>query len=127
MHIVGWQKVGVSERPARHDEETVISYKMCVSGKINKGPGKSPADNRRQGHRSVRRGRATSSKRGSSLPELGYVGETHGDQRQAHSGRSGYGLRPRRVHIGCDSEGHIYNVNADTAAARIAGELRRKA
>ncbi len=26
--------------------------------------------------------------------------------------------------VGCDSEGNVYNINADTAAARIAGELK---
>ncbi len=26
--------------------------------------------------------------------------------------------------LGCDSEGHVYNINADTAAARIAGEMK---
>ena len=25
--------------------------------------------------------------------------------------------------VGCDTQGHVYNINADTAAARIAGEL----
>ena len=26
--------------------------------------------------------------------------------------------------VGCDSEGNVYNINADTAAAKIAGELK---
>jgi acetylglutamate kinase len=29
--------------------------------------------------------------------------------------------------IGCDNEGNIYNINADTAAAKIAGELQAEA
>lgn len=58
--------------------------------------------------------------------ELGYVGEiTKVNVKQVQAALDA-GTIPVISTIGCDNAGNIYNINADTVAARIAGELKAK-
>lgn len=56
--------------------------------------------------------------------ELGYVGKIVEVNTELilHSLENGY--LPVISTVGCDDEGHIYNVNADTAASALAGALK---
>ena len=55
---------------------------------------------------------------------LGYVGEITDVNVQPILDVLEKGYIPVVSTVGCDSEGNSYNINADTAAARIAGELK---
>ena len=55
--------------------------------------------------------------------ELGYVGNICGVNIQPVTDLLERGYIPVISTIGCDSEGNAYNINGDTAAARIAGAL----
>ncbi len=55
---------------------------------------------------------------------LGYVGEITGVNVQPILDVLDMGYIPVVSTVGCDNEGNSYNINADTAAARIAGELK---
>jgi acetylglutamate kinase len=56
--------------------------------------------------------------------ELGFVGEiTNVNVNQITAALSA-GLIPVISSIGCDKKGNVYNINADTVAARISGELK---
>ncbi|NLK39907.1 MAG: acetylglutamate kinase [Clostridiales bacterium] len=104
------------------DEETAEIVQMVLAGKINKGLvnlleniggkaiGLSGADG------SLIEARMLDEK-------LGYVGEiTNINPKPIHDLLE-KGYIPVISTVGCDKEGHIYNINADTAAARIAGVL----
>ena len=54
---------------------------------------------------------------------LGYVGETTRTDVRPILDVLEKGYIPVVSTVGCDREGNVYNINADTAAARIAGEL----
>ena len=56
--------------------------------------------------------------------ELGFVGEITNVNPQPILDVLDKGYIPVISTIGCDSEGHAYNINADTAAARIAAGLK---
>ncbi|MBE6753818.1 MAG: acetylglutamate kinase [Ruminococcaceae bacterium] len=56
-------------------------------------------------------------------PRLGYVGEITNINTQPVLDVLEKGYIPVISTVGCDREGNIYNINADTAAARIAGML----
>ncbi|MBQ9080624.1 MAG: acetylglutamate kinase [Clostridia bacterium] len=56
-------------------------------------------------------------------PALGYVGEITGINAKPILDVIEKGYIPVISTVGCDSEGNVYNINADTAAAKIAGEL----
>ncbi len=56
-------------------------------------------------------------------PELGFVGEITGVNTQPILDVLEKGYIPVISTVGFDREGHVYNINADTAAARIAGML----
>ncbi len=56
-------------------------------------------------------------------PELGYVGEITNVNVKPILDVLDKGYIPVVSTVGCDMQGHVYNINADTAAARIAGEL----
>ena len=56
-------------------------------------------------------------------PELGYVGEIVSVNTDIILDLLAMGYIPVISTVGYDKEGHVYNINADTAAARIAGEL----
>lgn len=55
---------------------------------------------------------------------LGYVGEITGVNTQPILDLLETGYIPVISSVGCDSIGNVYNINADTAAARIAGSLK---
>jgi len=57
-------------------------------------------------------------------PELGYVGEITNVNTQPILDVLDKGYIPVISTVGCDNEGNTYNINADTAAARIAGMLK---
>jgi acetylglutamate kinase len=56
--------------------------------------------------------------------ELGYVGEIVNVNPQPIFDLLEKGYIPVISTVGCDNEGNIYNINADTAASRIAGTLK---
>ncbi len=56
-------------------------------------------------------------------PELGYVGEIVSVNTDVILDLLAMGYIPVISTVGYDKDGHVYNINADTAAARIAGEL----
>lgn len=56
-------------------------------------------------------------------PALGFVGEITKVNIKPILDVIDKGYIPVVSTVGCDNEGHVYNINADTAAARIAGEL----
>lgn len=55
--------------------------------------------------------------------ELGYVGEITGVDISVIAYPLEQGYIPVIATVGCDDEGNVYNINADTAAAAIASEL----
>ncbi|MCR5646910.1 MAG: acetylglutamate kinase, partial [Acholeplasmatales bacterium] len=56
-------------------------------------------------------------------PDLGYVGEIVSVNTDVILDLLSMGYIPVISTVGFDKDGHVYNINADTAAARIAGEL----
>jgi len=56
--------------------------------------------------------------------QLGYVGEITHIEEKTILDILDKGYIPVISTVGFDKEGHVYNINADTAAARIAGKLR---
>ncbi len=56
-------------------------------------------------------------------PELGFVGEITNINIEPVTDLLEKGYIPVISTVGCDKEGNIYNINADTAAARIAASL----
>ena len=104
------------------DEETVKIVQMVLAGSINKSlvnliqnkGGKAIGLSGMDGHLIEARMRD---------PELGYVGEITGVNVQPLLDMLDRGYIPVVSTLGCDSEGNVYNINADTAAARIAGAL----
>ena len=56
-------------------------------------------------------------------PALGYVGEITAVNVKPVLDVIEKGYIPVVSTIGCDSDGNVYNINADTAAAKIAGEI----
>lgn len=57
-------------------------------------------------------------------PALGFVGEITGINITPILDIIEKGYIPVISTVGCDADGNVYNVNADTAAAKIAGELK---
>ena len=105
------------------DKETAEIVQMVLSGKINKGLvnlldsiggqaiGLCGADG------GMIKARPLNEK-------LGYVGEITKVDSQPVVDLLEKGYIPVISTVGCDDEGNIYNINADTAAARIAGDLK---
>lgn len=60
-------------------------------------------------------------------PELGFVGEITSVNIEPVVNALENGYIPVISTIGCDKAGNTYNINADTAAARIAAELKAEA
>ncbi len=56
-------------------------------------------------------------------PKYGYVGEITNVNVKPIEDLLSNGYIPVVSTVGCDSEGNVYNINADTAAARIAGAM----
>ena len=105
------------------DEETVDIAQMVLAGKINKNlvnalqniGGKAIGLCGMDGH--MIEARPVNEK-------LGYVGEITAINTEPILDVLEKGYIPVISTIGCDKEGHSYNINADTAAARIAGNLK---
>jgi len=104
------------------DEETSEIVQMVLSGKINKSL-VAKLDN--LGGRAM----GISGMDGGLIkarqidPALGYVGEIVSIQPQPLFDLLDKGYIPVVSTIGCDETGHVYNINADTAAASIASAL----
>ena len=105
------------------DEETAQVVQMVLAGKINKtlvnllqmrggkAMGLSGVDGHMiEAHQKDER--------------LGFVGEISRVDVQPILDVLEKGYIPVVSTVGCDKSGNVYNINADTAAARIAGELR---
>ena len=105
------------------DQDTVEIVQMVLAGKVNKSlvnliqnkGGKAIGLSGMDGHLIEATTRD---------PELGYVGEITNVNVQPLLDMLDRGYIPVVSTLGCDSEGNVYNINADTAAARIAGALR---
>lgn len=104
------------------DKETVDIVQMVLAGKINKSlvnlienkGGKAIGLSGMDGHMIEARVKDE---------RLGYVGEITKVDVQPIFDVIDKGYIPVVSTVGCDNEGNIYNINADTAAAKIAGEL----
>ena len=105
------------------DQETVEIVQMVLAGKVNKSlvnliqnkGGKAIGLSGMDGHLIEATIRD---------PELGYVGEITSVNVQPLLDMLDRGYIPVVSTLGCDNEGNVYNINADTAAAKIAGALR---
>lgn len=108
------------------DKETVDIVQMVLSGKVNKNlvnyinnrGGNSIGLSGVDGH--ILEATAKDER-------LGYVGEITNVNVKPVLDVIDKGYIPVISTVACDNEGNIYNVNADTAAAKIAGELKAEA
>ncbi len=104
------------------DEETAQAAQMVLAGKINKSLVNLIL---KKGGNAVGLcgidGRIFESKKLSE--ELGFVGEITKVNSALVSDVLEKGYIPVVATVGCDKEGNVYNINADTAAARLAGAL----
>lgn len=104
------------------DKETVDIVQMVLGGKINKSlvnllqnkGGKAMGLCGTDGHLIEARQKD---------PRLGFVGEITKVNPQPIIDVADSGYIPVISTIGCDNDGNVYNINADTAAAKIAAEL----
>ncbi len=104
------------------DRETVETVQMVLAGKINKTlvnllqlkGGRAMGISGIDGHMIQAK---------MKNPELGYVGEITGVDVSPIMDMLERGYIPVVSTIGCDEEGNVYNINADTAAAYIAGAM----
>lgn len=106
------------------DEETIDVVQMVLAGKTNKdlvklimqkggnAVGISGVDNR-----------LIIAKKHESKDDLGYVGDVDKINPNIIIDMLDKGYIPVIASVGTDEEGHTYNINADTAAAEIAGAL----
>ena len=104
------------------DEETAQIVQMVLSGKINKG-----LVNRlgQIGAKAIGLGGADGHMIEAKPldPRLGFVGEITKIDPQPILDMIEKGYIPVVSTVGCDMDGNIYNINADTAASKIAGAL----
>ncbi len=108
------------------DRETVDVVQMVLAGKINKSlvnliqnkGGTAMGLSGMDGH--MIEARVKNEK-------LGFVGEITKVNVRPILDVIEKGYIPVVSTVGCDSEGNVYNINADTAAAKIAGELQAEA
>ena len=104
------------------DRETVETVQMVLAGKINKTlvnllqlkGGRAMGISGIDGHMIQAK---------MKNPELGFVGEITGVDVSPIMDMLERGYIPVVSTIGCDEEGNVYNINADTAAAYIAGAM----
>ncbi len=107
------------------DKETVDIVQMVLAGKVNKTlvnliemkGGKALGISGMDGHLIEAK---------IKNPKLGYVGEITNINIQPVYDLIEKGYIPVVSTLGCDKEGNAYNINGDTAAARIAGALGAK-
>lgn len=105
------------------DKETVDIVQMVLAGKINKSL---------VNYLEMKGGKAmgVSGMDGKLIeakmknPKLGYVGEITNINIGCVEDLLRNGYIPVISTVGCDDEGNVYNINGDTAAARIAGALK---
>lgn len=105
------------------DEETMKVVQMVLAGKVNKdlvnlienSGGKAIGLCGVDGHMLMAKPLSE---------ELGYVGEITSVNTKPIIDMLDAGYIPVISTVGCDDEGNVYNINADTAAAKIAGELK---
>ena len=104
------------------DAETVEIVQMVLAGKVNKGL---VSLIQKKGGRAI----GLSGQDGGMIlsemknPDLGYVGEITEINPKPILDVLDAGYIPVISTVGCDTDGNSYNINADTAAARIAGVL----
>ncbi len=104
------------------DKETVDIVQMVLAGKINKNLVNLMQS--KGGHAIGLCGMDGHLLKAEKLDErLGYVGEITEVNVKPILDVLAMGYIPVVSTVGCDDEGNTYNINADTAAARIAGEL----
>lgn len=104
------------------DKETVDVVQMVLAGKINKSlvnlienkGGSAIGLSGIDGHMIEAKPKSE---------ELGFVGDITNVNVKPILDVIEKGYIPVVSTVGCDSEGNVYNINADTAAAKIAGEL----
>ena len=105
------------------DEETIEIVQMVLAGKVNK---KLVNLLQNTGGRAI----GLSDMNGHMIEatmqdeRLGYVGEITHINTAPITDLLDKGYIPVISTVGCDRENHVYNINADTAAARIAGALK---
>ncbi len=105
------------------DKETADIVQMVLAGKINKNlvalienkGGKAIGLSGMDGHMIEAKAKDV---------RLGYVGEITRVNVAPILDVIDKGYIPVVSTVGCDGEGNVYNINADTAAAKIAGELK---
>ena len=105
------------------DKETIDIVQMVLAGKVNKSlvnflemkGGKAMGVSGMDGRLIEAKMRD---------PRLGYVGDITKINIECVEDLLNKGYIPVISTIGCDTEGNAYNINGDTAAARIAGALR---
>lgn len=106
------------------DAETADIVQMVLSGKVNKDlvslMGK--AGGRAMGLCGMDGGILTAKKHKGEV-DLGFVGDVKKVNTAPIMDCLGAGYIPVIATVGCDEEGQVYNINADTAASRIASEL----
>ena len=104
------------------DLETVDVVTQVLAGKLNKNLVKqlNLAGGRAIGLSGLDAGLLTATK---VDPELGFVGQITDINPNVIFDALNLGYIPVVSTIGYDNEGNVYNINADTAAARIAGAL----
>ncbi len=105
------------------DKETVDIVQMVLAGKVNKN-----LVNHLQNHGGKAiglcgiDGHMIEAKKVDE--KLGFAGEVTSVNVEPICDLLEKGYIPVISTVGCDKEGNVYNINADTAAARIAGELK---
>ena len=106
------------------DEETVKVVQMVLAGKTNKDLVGLLG---RSGGKAVGMcgidGQMIMADKLEGEDDLGYVGKIRGINAGIIRDQLKNGYIPVIATVGCDEKGNIYNINADTAAARIAAEL----
>ena len=104
------------------DKETVEIAQMVLSGKINKSL---VTFLEKEGGKAMGISGVDGQLIKASIknPKLGYVGNIDEVNISPVTDLLEKGYIPVVSTIGCDDDGNVYNINADTAAARIAGAL----
>ncbi len=105
------------------DKETADVVQMVLAGKINKSlvsliqskGGKAIGLSGADGHMIIAKPRSE---------ELGFVGDIEKVDVTPILDTLSMGYIPVVSTVGCDKNGNVYNINADTVAAKIAGELK---
>lgn len=105
------------------DKETAEIVQMVLAGKINKSlvsliqskGGKAIGLSGADGHMIMAKPRSA---------ELGFVGDITKIDVTPILDTLEMGYIPVVSTVGCDDKGNVYNINADTVAAKIAGELK---